>query len=49
MEFDDDSDNSLNLGEDEEDLGSRPIELGDFILVGLAGKKNGKPFYAAKV
>ena len=49
MEFDDDSDNSLNLGEDEEDLGSRPIELGDFILVGLAGKKSGKHFYAAKV
>ena len=49
MELDDDSDNSLILGEDEEDLGSRPIEVGDFILVGLVGIKSDKHFHAAKV
>ena len=47
-ELDDESEDSLKLGEDKEDVGNKPIKVGDFVLVGLAGKKSAKGFFAAK-
>ena len=49
MELDDESEDSLNLGEDEEDVENKQKKVSDFFLIGLAGKKNAKCFFAAKV
>ena len=49
MELGMESEDSLELEEDEEDVGNKPIKIDDFVLVGLAGKKSAKCFFAAKV